>query len=105
MTTLVHQWLRLYGRAVAWVAQAVWPESSQLLGWFGLCGHRPGSKSVVQDVWLVTRAWVVQAVGRGLVSGSGCMARVYAWVAGQLLGWFRLCGRGLASCLDGMARV
>ncbi len=24
-------------------------------------------------------------------------------MAGQLLGWLRLCGRGLASCLDGMA--
>ncbi len=40
--------------SVAWMVQAVWPGSTQLLGWFRLCGQ-------------------------GLLScldGSGCVARV-----------------------------
>ncbi len=49
MATLVHQ-------VIAWVVQAVWPGSSQLLGWFiqGLVSCLDGSgcgfKSVVQAV-------------------------------------------------------
>ncbi len=60
-------WFRLCGRA--WMVQAVWPGSSELLGWFRLCGQ-------------------------GLVSGSGCVAG-----SSELLGWFRLCGQGLVSCV------
>ncbi len=57
----------------------MWPGSSQLLGWFRLCGQ-------------------------GLVSCLDGSEAVWPG-SSQLLGWFRLCGRGLVSCLDGSGCV
>ncbi len=66
MATLVHQVSCL----------AVWPGSSELLGWFRLCGQ--GLVSCLDAVW----------------PGSS-----------QLLECFRLCGRGLVSCFAWMVQA
>ncbi len=70
-------------------------QSVAWVGWFRVCGH-----------------WPVSCLsGQGLVSGSGCMAKVQ-WVVrvcgqglvSQLLGWFRLYGQGLggSGCVAGL---
>ncbi len=65
--------------SVAWMVQAVWPGSTQLLGWFRLCGQ--GLLSCLDGSGCVARvysvAWIVQAVWPGsCLDGSGCVARV-----------------------------
>ncbi len=74
------------------MVQAVWPRSSQLLGWGCVASQLlvlvgPGSSQPRSSGWF-------KVCGRGLVS---C-------VAGQLLGWFRLYGQGLggSGCVAGV---
>ncbi len=71
--------MRPGSKSVAW---AVWPGSSQLLGWFRLYGQ--GLVSCLDGSGCVARGLVScldgsGCVARGLVScldGSGCVARV-----------------------------